>query len=77
MNYTLPHFLNLDGLVVNVDKILYIRKSEVDDTDSLIVFGERIAENELYVEGLTPNQIFNLLNKYDVHLRELKTQGLA
>ena len=77
MNEILPHFLNLDGLVVNVDKILYIRKSEVNNTDSLIVFGERIAENELYVEGLTPNQIFNLLNEYYVHLRELKTQGLA
>ena len=77
MNETLPHFLNLDGLVVNVDKILYIRKSEVSNTDSLIVFGEHIAENELYVEGLTPNQIFNLLDEYYVHLRELKTQGLA
>ena len=77
MNETLPHFLNLDGLVVNVDKILYIRKSEVNDTDSLIGFGDHIAENELHVEGLTPNQLFNLLDKYDVHLRELKTQGLA
>ena len=77
MNETLPHFLNLDGLVVNVDEILYIRKSEVNDNDSLIVFGERIATNELYVEGLTPNQIFNLLDVYYVHLRELKTQGLA
>lgn len=74
MNETLPHFLNLDGLVVNVDKILYIRKSEANDTDSLIGFGDRIAENELRIEGVTPNQLFKLLHKYDALLRESKTQ---
>lgn len=77
MNDIFPHFLNLNGIVVNVDKILYIRKSEVNDTDSLIGFGDRVVENELHIEGLTPNQLFNLLYKYDVHLKELKIQGLT
>lgn len=71
MNETLPHFMNLDGFVVNVDKILYIRS--VGDNDSKIIFDTNAFSNELRVEGVTPNQLFNLLDKYDAHLREVKT----
>lgn len=75
MNETLPHFLNLDGLVVNVDKILYIRSA--GENNSRITFDTNSAENEVFVEGVTPSQLFTLLDKYDAHLRELKTQGLT
>lgn len=70
MKDSLPHFMNLEGLVVNVDRILYIRKSEANDTDSLIGFGDCIEEKELHIEGLTPEQLFGLLYKYDATLRE-------
>lgn len=77
MSDSLPHFMDLNGLIVNVDKILYIRESEANVIDSLIGFGDHIAEKELHVEGLTPTQLFGLLNGYEKHLREVKAYGLT
>lgn len=78
MNETLPHFLNLDGLVINVDKILYIRESELIGNAKGSFIGFDVMEGkELYVDKMTPNQMFELLIDYEKHLRELKTQGLA
>lgn len=74
MNETLPHFLNLDGLVVNVDKILYIRES-CTDKNCFITLQTGNSTDEIRVTGYTSNELFNLLHRYDALLRESKTQG--
>lgn len=85
----LPHFLSLDGIVINVDKILYIRESEVegaligienltvDNRSGYAEMQERPLVGELHIPKYTPNQLFELLDGYEKHLRELKTQGLS
>lgn len=64
----LPHFLNLEGLVLNVDKILYIRES-CTEKSCFVTLQEGNSTEEIMVTGYSSNELFNLLLQYDLSLR--------
>lgn len=65
----LPNLLNLEGIVLNVDKILYIRDS-CTEKDCFVTLQTGNSTEEIKVTGYTSNDIFTLIYKYNSLLRK-------